>query len=87
MNYYIYPAVSKKEEEARGYTVSFPDLPGCITYGDTIELAYKYAEDALSLFLDNEKKPKATGFDIIVKEYQGYVMFIKYQKTKNIKIL
>ena len=27
-----------------GYVVSFPELPGCLTYGDTIESALEYAE-------------------------------------------
>lgn len=29
-----------------GYVVSFPDLPGCLTMGDTIEEAINNAEDA-----------------------------------------
>jgi len=29
-----------------GYTVSFPDLPGCITCGDTLETAVANAGDA-----------------------------------------
>lgn len=29
-----------------GYAVSFPDLPGCLTIGDTIEEALVNAEDA-----------------------------------------
>ena len=29
-----------------GFVVSFPDLPGCLTVGATIEEAYKNAEDA-----------------------------------------
>lgn len=29
-----------------GYVVSFPELPGCLTCGETIESALKYAEDA-----------------------------------------
>ena len=29
-----------------GFVVSFPDLPGCLTVGATIEDAYKNAEDA-----------------------------------------
>ena len=34
------------DTEEGGYTVNFPDLPGCITVGDTIEEAIKCAEDA-----------------------------------------
>lgn len=29
-----------------GFTVSFPELPGCLTVGETIEAAAKNAEDA-----------------------------------------
>ena len=29
-----------------GYAISFPDLPGCLTCGETIEEAVKNAEDA-----------------------------------------
>jgi len=47
----IYCAVFKKAEEG-GYTVTFPDLPGCITEGDTLEESYKNAKEALGLYLD-----------------------------------
>ena len=32
--------------EEGGYVVFFPDLPGCLTIGDTVEEAIKNAEDA-----------------------------------------
>lgn len=34
------------DTEEGGYVVSFPDLPGCITIGDTIEEVIKNSEDA-----------------------------------------
>ncbi|MCQ2549983.1 MAG: type II toxin-antitoxin system HicB family antitoxin [Lachnospiraceae bacterium] len=34
------------DTEEGGYVVSFPDLPGCLTVGDTIEETIKNAEDA-----------------------------------------
>jgi predicted RNase H-like HicB family nuclease len=34
-----------------GYGVYFPDLPGCVSAGDTIEEAARNAEEALSLHL------------------------------------
>jgi len=34
-----------------GYGVYFPDLPGCVSAGDTIEEAVRNAEEALSLHL------------------------------------
>lgn len=35
-----------------GYVVSYPDLPGCLTVGDTIEEAIKNAEDAKRTWLE-----------------------------------
>ena len=46
---YIYPAVFEKEEEY--YNISFPDLPGCNTFGKGLQQSYDMAEDALALFL------------------------------------
>lgn len=35
-----------------GFVVSYPDLPGCLTVGDTIEEAIKNAEDAKRAWLE-----------------------------------
>lgn len=35
-----------EDKDEGGYVVSYPDLPGCITCGDTIESAVANAEDA-----------------------------------------
>ena len=43
----FYPAIF--EEEEVGYLVHFPDIPGCITEGDTMEEAFEMAKDALGL--------------------------------------
>ncbi|NOJ72463.1 type II toxin-antitoxin system HicB family antitoxin [Paenibacillus alvei] len=64
MSKYIYPAVfSPGEPDEGGYTVTFPDLPGCITEGDTIEESLHMAKDALGghLYLmeeDNDDIPQ-----------------------------
>lgn len=39
-----------------GYSVFFPDLPGCISYGDSFEEAQREAEDALGLHLYGMEK-------------------------------
>ncbi|MDR0992466.1 MAG: type II toxin-antitoxin system HicB family antitoxin [Ruminococcus sp.] len=44
-----YPAIIYKDGEA--YSVEFPDLPGCLTYGKTIPDAMVSAEEALGLFI------------------------------------
>ena len=44
----VYPAVFFTFEDGDGYTVEFPDLPGCVTQGDTLEEAIEMATDAAS---------------------------------------
>lgn len=51
MDHYVYPALFESEEGISGFTVTFPDLPGCITEGDTIEEALNMAKEALALHL------------------------------------
>ena len=46
---YIYPAVLTFAKD--GISVEIPDLPGCLTCGDTAEEAIAMARDALSLHL------------------------------------
>ncbi|SEA14830.1 Predicted nuclease of the RNAse H fold, HicB family [Eubacterium aggregans] len=43
-----YPAVFYPWEDGQGYTVEFPDLPGCVTQGETMADAMAMAEDAAS---------------------------------------
>jgi len=48
-----YPAVFEHDAEDDTYNVSFPDLPGCFTFGDTLEEAKMNAEEALSAYLES----------------------------------
>lgn len=50
MDRYIFPAIFEPGER-NGYTVNFPDLPGCITEGETMEEALHMAKEALELHL------------------------------------
>ncbi|BCB95308.1 hypothetical protein JZK55_02300 [Dissulfurispira thermophila] len=45
-----------RPEPEGGYTVLVPSLPGCVTYGDTVEDAVKMAEDAIAAYLESMKK-------------------------------
>lgn len=47
-----YKILLKKEPEG-GYTVTVPSLPGCVTYGDTIEEAIKMAKEAIELYIES----------------------------------
>lgn len=42
-----------EEQPDKGYTVTVPSLPGCISEGDTFELAKKNITDAIKLFLED----------------------------------
>ncbi len=47
-----------RPEPEGGYTAFIPALPGCITYGKSIEEASKMAEDAIQGYLESVKKSK-----------------------------
>ena len=46
-----YPAVFLKDTESDGYTILFPDLPGCISCGDDVKDALYMANDVLGTYL------------------------------------
>jgi len=49
-----YRVLLRKEPEG-GYTVIVPSLPGCVTYGGTIDEAISMAKDAIGLYLESLK--------------------------------
>lgn len=59
-----YRILLRKEPEG-GYTVIVPTLPGCVTFGDTIEDAIKMAKEAIELYLESLR---AHGEDIPTEE-------------------
>ncbi len=46
-----YPAIFHPDET--GFWVEFPDFPGCLTEGDTLEEAKEMAKEALSAMLES----------------------------------
>lgn len=48
-----YPAKIIFDRKDRVYNVEFPDLPGCLTYGESLEEAKEHATEALSAFLES----------------------------------
>ena len=77
-NKYIYPAIFDFDED--GITVTFPDLPGCITCGDNQEEALKNAKEVLELYMysleeDNETIPQPSNIlDLDVENTQVIVL-------------
>ena len=49
MNYKI---MLRREPEG-GYTVMVPSLPGCVTYGESVEEAIEMAREAIELYLES----------------------------------
>ena len=80
MDRYIYPAVFERDED--GYSVTFPDLPGCITCGDNLEESYLMAKDALELHLygmeeDNDDIPSPSRPESITVNSDSFVTLVE----------
>lgn len=87
----VYPACFYPCEEG-GYTVVFPDLPGCITEGDTLSEAMDMAVEAASGWLlvsveENSLIPKASDIKSVVPdEYEnGFVSLISVDLDEHSK--
>lgn len=50
---FTYPAILHPDTNST-FWVEFPDLPGCLTYGHTVEEAMDYARDVLGCFLSTD---------------------------------
>lgn len=70
----IYPARFKPfSDGSGGYVVEFPDLPGCVTEGKTLQEAIEYGMDAASGWIlgeleDGEKIPQPSVYSDIPAE-------------------
>lgn len=47
-----YPMEIVEDKDEGGFVVAFPDLPGCITCGETIESAIANAQDAKKAWIE-----------------------------------
>lgn len=77
---YVYPAIFSPSEDG-GFTVSFPDVSGCYTEGDTLAEAIEQAKDALCLMLyDLEEReesiPVPTSINDVVTESGDIVSLV-----------
>lgn len=79
---YVYPAVFHPNTDDGSYTVTFPDLPGCITEGKSLENALYMAGDALTQWLEysaahSDPIPAASGPRGIQVEGDEFVNLIR----------
>lgn len=77
----VYPAVFSPCLEKSGYTVTVPDLPGCVTEGDSLADAILMAEDAASGWVLDELEegrpaPKASAPESIALEAGDFVSLL-----------
>ena len=79
-----YPAVFHKD--GNSYSVTFPDLEGCLTNGKTIEVAFENAKEVLGLYLDQNDdkaiKNPSNFAEIISKNTDSIVMLVEYDSTE-----
>ena len=54
---YVYPAVFHPNEDG-SITILFPDLPGCISEGKSLENALYMAQDALRVWIESTLEDK-----------------------------
>ena len=79
-DHYIFPAIFYPDEQYIG--VKFPDLPGCLTFGDDLENALAMAREALGGYLlsvedANEPIPEPTPFSSIETKQGESVVLVE----------
>lgn len=88
MAQFVYPAVFHPNEDDGSVTVTFPDLPGCITEGKSLENALYMAQDALSVWLEyaidnKESIPAASSRQDMTLETGEFVNLIRAEVRDN----
>ena len=91
---YAFPAIFLKEQDG-SFSISFPDVEGCYTCGDTLEDGIEMAEDALALILYGYEKDQKeipvpsdpASFSLAENEFVNYIACdtLKYRKMYNNK--
>ena len=80
----IYPAIFHKEEVG-GYSVTFPDLPGCNTEGNDLAEALYMAQDALGLYLyslrqDKMPLPQSMQPEALILDKDSFVTLVEWDE-------
>ncbi len=78
---YFYPAIFEPEDE--GYSVYVPDIPGCMTQGDSLDEALEMAQEAIGLMLedkDEQDYPKPSSPTETATEGKQFVMMVPFDK-------
>lgn len=78
---YVYPAVFHENSDG-SYTITYPDLPGCISEGKSLENALYMAQSALTQWMEylierKESAPKASRSQEIPLEDGEFVNLVR----------
>lgn len=77
---YIFPAIFAKDEF--GFSIEFPDLPGCFSCDENWEKAFKSAKEAMQLHLygmekDGDEIPEPTPPELLKPALEEKVVIIE----------
>lgn len=77
----VYPACFYQDPATKAYTVEVPDLPGCVTGGETLADAILMAEDAASGWVldeleDGRPAPAASAMADVTPDDGGFVSLL-----------
>jgi predicted RNase H-like HicB family nuclease len=77
----IYPACFYQDDETGGYAVEVPDLPGCVTGGNSLSEAISMGVDAASGWVlteleDGKPIPRASAIQDVHPEDGGFVSLL-----------
>lgn len=81
---YVYPAIFHPNEDDGSYTITFPDLPGCITEGKDMANSLYMAQDALEVWLaysEDHKEPVPASTPPPQVEAPEFVNFVMADTT------
>ena len=78
-----YPIAIEVDDETHAYGVVVPDLPGCYSAGDTLDLAYENAKEAIAGWIeveldDGHEIPLPSKLEDIEKQgdFKGWILGI-----------
>jgi predicted RNase H-like HicB family nuclease len=84
---YVYPAIFEQNNDG-SYTITFPDLPGCISEGKSLSNALDMAQSALTQWIEylleeKENLPEPSDIKTIKPSSNQFVNFVKAEIRNN----
>ncbi len=84
---YVYPAVFEQNDD-NSYTITFPDLPGCISEGKSLGNAIFMAQSALTQWIEyltdeNEDIPTPSDIKSYILDDDQFITLIRSEMRNN----